>query len=409
MPTKMIMKYMLFLIITISTLCCCNSAKDKWGSKIIAFNLKQLPDISGLTLSDLGFKEIEYIPLETNEQSLLSSTEDLLLRHKILVNDRQIVIHRLNTILKFHSDGKFVTKIGSKGRGPDEFHHAHDVNIRENTQDIYLLDRWNNKFLIYSEDGKLKRTFQIQFSPNEFRFIGDKILCYSENHMANIQDSYTLIDTNGTVIKTFPNKYPFKMKDGYGIEGENLYYTFNNSLYKKEVYSDTIYEFDNECFTPHMVLQVGKKLLTTEARTQFDGRYLAKNYIMPLNLFEFGDYVYYEFIYKYVVPEEYEIPVDIKIYSFIGSKTNNFNALIETGTGLINDLDGGPNFLPRTIKNDNTIVGWIEPSKLKSHVATDDFKKSAPKYPEKKQKLEKLANSLKETDNPVLVMVRLKH
>ena len=31
------------------------------------------------------------------------------------------------------------------------------------------------------------------------------------------------------------------MKDGYGIEGENLYYTFNNSLYKKEVYSDTIY------------------------------------------------------------------------------------------------------------------------------------------------------------------------
>jgi len=83
--------------------------------------------------------------------------------------------------------------------------------------------------------------------------------------------------------------------------------------------------------------------------------------------------------------------------------------LIETGTGLINDLDGGPNFLPRTIKNDNTIVGWIEPSKLKSHVATDDFKKSAPKYPEKKQKLEKLANSLKETDNPVLVMVRLKH
>ena len=96
MPTKMIMKYMLFLIITISTLCCCNSAKDKGGSTIIAFNLKQLPDISGLTLSDLGFKEIEYIPLETNEQSLLSSTEDLLFKHKIMINDRQIVIHRLN-------------------------------------------------------------------------------------------------------------------------------------------------------------------------------------------------------------------------------------------------------------------------------------------------------------------------
>ena len=31
-----------------------------------------------------------------------------------------------------------------------------------------------------------------------------------------------------------------------------------------------------------------------------------------------------------------------------------------------------------------------------------------PKYPEKKKELEKLANSLKETDNPVLIIVRLK-
>jgi len=395
------MKYILILIITVTTLCCCNSAKDKEDSNIIAFNLKQLPDISELKLSDLGFKKIEYIILETNEQSLLPNTDDLLMRYKILINDRQIVIHRSNTILEFHSDGKFVTRIGTRGRGPEEFYTAHDVNVRENTHDIYLLDRWKNKFFIYSENGKLKRTFQIQFSPNEFRFIEDKILCYSENHMSNIQDSYTLIDTNGRAIKGFPNKYPFKMKDGYMIQAENLYYTFNNSLYKKEVYSDTIYKFDNEYFMPHIVLQVGGRLLTTEARAQFDGLYLAKNYIIPLNLFEFGDYVYYEFIYKYVIPD------DVEIYSFIGSKTNTFKALIETGTGLINDLDGGPNFVPWTIKNDNTIVGWIEPSKLKSYVATDDFKKSIPKNPEKKKELEILANSLKETDNPVLILVSI--
>ena len=31
-----------------------------------------------------------------------------------------------------------------------------------------------------------------------------------------------------------------------------------------------------------------------------------------------------------------------------------------------------------------------------------------PKYPEKKKELEKLANSLKETDNQILMIVRLK-
>jgi len=37
------------------------------------------------------------------------------------------------------------------------------------------------------------------------------------------------------------------------------------------------------------------------------------------------------------------------------------------------------------------------------------FKNSTPKYPEKKKELATLADSLKETDNPVLIMLRLKN
>ena len=47
-------------------------------------------------------------------------------------------------------------------------------------------------------------------------------------------------------------------------------------------------------------------------------------------------------------------------------------------------------------------------SNLKSYVASDAFKSSSPKYPEKKKKLEQLANSLDENDNPVLMLVKLK-
>ena len=42
---------------------------------------------------------------------------------------------------------------------------------------------------------------------------------------------------------------------------------------------------------------------------------------------------------------------------------------------------------------------------LKNYVAGEEFKKAIVKYPEKKEELRKLADSLKETDNPVLVMV----
>jgi len=79
--------------------------------------------------------------------------------------------------------------------------------------------------------------------------------------------------------------------------------------------------------------------------------------------------------------------------------------------GIVNDLDGGPMFLPQNYFEENGreyMVGLINPYQIKSLVASSEFKNSTPKLPEKKKDLEKLANSLKETDNPVLMMVRLK-
>ena len=388
------------LILSLIALSCqIESTKDK--NRIVTFDLKKLPKVTNIKLSDLGFDDIEYIPLESKEQSMISGTEDLLTGNKFIIGERDYIIQRFTTILEFKTDGRFITRIGTKGRGPNEFTAAHDVKINKTNKDIYLLARWQKKFFVYSKNGKLIRTFQFAFSPSEFQFIEDKILCYSENHMGDIQNSYTLIDTTGRVIKYFPNKYPFKNHDAYGISGENLFYRFDNKLFKKEVYSDTIYLYDNENFTPHMVIQVGEKLITPKARTEFDGFYLAKNYIIPLNLFEFGDYVYYDFIYKYA-------PNDVLIFSFIGSKRNNFKAIFNTKQGLTNDLDGGLNILPKTIKDDNTIIGWVDALKLKAHVASDVFKNSTPIYPEKKKELEKLANRLNDTYNPVLVLVRWK-
>lgn len=79
--------------------------------------------------------------------------------------------------------------------------------------------------------------------------------------------------------------------------------------------------------------------------------------------------------------------------------------------GILNDLDGGARFLPKayyTEDNREYIIGFIYPYQLKNLVSSKDFKNSFPKYPEKKIELERLANSLKETDNPALVIVRLK-
>ncbi len=54
------------------------------------------------------------------------------------------------------------------------------------------------------------------------------------------------------------------------------------------------------------------------------------------------------------------------------------------------------------------MVIWFEPYQLKMYMASQSFKNSTPKYPEKKKELEKLAASLDENDNPVLMLVKLK-
>ena len=101
------------------------------------------------------------------------------------------------------------------------------------------------------------RSFKSPFQgPVQFRLSEDKIICYVEDLQGNSENSFIITDTLGLVLKAFPNNYPFKPYKGIptGIGRENLFYNFNNRLYIKEVYSDTIYNFDKMLFKPHMVL-----------------------------------------------------------------------------------------------------------------------------------------------------------
>jgi hypothetical protein len=396
---KQIYPLILFLFLQILP-CCRTENEDK--NQLRTFDLKELPKVTTVKLSDLGFEDIEYIPLETNDISLISTTSNDIFFLKLVAGEKFYLIKRFNKILQFSDDGRFTASIGKTGRGPEEFTAAHDADVNEKDHEIYVLARWQKKFFIYSEKGKYLRMMPVTISANEFSFFDNGILCYGENHMGDIGDSYNAIGFDGIIRWNYRNKYPFKNHDAYGIEHENIFYHFNNQLFKKEVYSDTVYKFENLNFKPHLVIGVGEKLITPDARSQYDSRTLAKTFIIPLKLFEFGDYVFYEFVYRFIAP------VDVLIYSFIGSKTTDFQALINAGDGFFNDLDGGPDFIPLTVKNDNSLIAWVDALQLKKHVSSEAFKNSKPRYPEKKKELVELADRLKETDNPVLMLVSLK-
>jgi len=370
----------------------CQGADSQVADNLDTYDIIEQPKVKKIKLSELGFKDIKLIPLETNDKNLIAKITD------IRFGDEFFLIQDYANLLKFKDDGRFETKIGTKGRGPNEFTVIHDFDIDKKSRRIFIVSGWQGKFFVYNENGRFIRTFKCPLNTTHFRISVDGILCYSINSFANITISYNLVDSTGYIIKGFPNKYPFNPPKGRYLVFifENLFYKHNNQLFKKEISSDTIYCFENSLFKPHVVIHQGRRLITSEVRSNLSPEQISQNYFQQMNLFEFGDYIYYEFL------------MNGNLYGFLGSIKQNLECTINPMEGIINDLNGGPNIWPKAIKDDNTLVAWIDVLKLKNYVSSEKFINSKPLYPEKKKELEKLASSLKETDNPVLILVSLK-
>lgn len=401
------------LLITLVCISCTHSKQPIIGTvtdnsdtakrKVITFDLKKLPDLSIVKLSEIGATEIIYIPLKTTPQNVISEIDN------IVFSDNYFLT-RDNSSSKapylFRYDGSFITEVGTFGRGPNEFTGISDIDINPINESIYIANGPQPKFLVYSKNGEFLRIFKNPIKGEmDFKFTEDGILCYINNSQGNIENSFALIDTTGKIIKKFPNKYPWKRYvPGAGFTFENIFYRFNNKLYKKEIYCDTVFIYNNKVFEPHIIIDVGNLTITQDARenakTRSDSEVILRNFLSPFNLFEFGDFIYYEI--GATINEVHDL------YSFIGSKKSNFNALIVPHEGLINDIDGGPNIWPKSIKNDSTIVTWIDAIQFKKHIASGAFKSSNPKNPDKKKELEELAKLVKETDNPILILIKLK-
>jgi hypothetical protein len=362
----------------------------------VKVDLRKLPEKRTLKLSELGVADVQYIPLETSPECMIKS-----IRNVIFGKDF-FLIQYFADINMFRYDGSFVTKIGTIGRGPNEFTNAHDADINPKTGSIYVADGFQQKFIVFNKSGKVIRTFKTPLTGAlNFKFTDDGILCYYANHMGIVENSFILIDTLGNIIKNFPNKYPWKRTVPNVIFlGENIFYRFNGNLLKKEIYTDTVYAYRNKSFTPNLIIDVGKLRLTPEIREKNDAKFIMNNFLTPMNLFEFGNYIYYEIV----------IPWEGKTegLSWIGSKDGKFSVLFDPEIDLINDFDAGPNIWPKTVKENSTLVSWIDAIKLKQYVISTDYMTLKPLNSEKKKQFEKLAQSIDESDNPIIMLIKVK-
>ncbi len=360
----------------------------------------------GVNLSDL-ILDIEYIPLETKSESLISDPA------KIRITDNLIFIKNRNpqSLKVFDYKGNFVTEIGKNGNGPGEYTRFISFGIDEINKSIVMFNALPDKLLTFGYDGKFKESLPYNDGKNvnDIEFISDsKYVIMKSNSSGSTDFSYHLYTNKHQLIAKRIKPINFTMKGSFGLSQAFSYYILKNHFIVKEnLLNDTVY-FVSEMkgLIPHYVFDFGK--LTFPVELQKNSLELTLNarengrtnvseldeHIMPDGMFETKAYI----IICYRLNQKF-------YWGYYNKQTKQ--SCTTVNQGIINDYDGGPPFHPIYQKN-NLMVGFMHAYEFIDFINSSTFKTSTPLFPEKKKQLEQLANSLNDNDNPVLMLVKLK-
>lgn len=392
------MKYgFLFILLTIFQSC---GHREKVKNEVYTINPEKFSN-EQFTLSDIA-ENIHYVPLD--------NTCTIGLIYSLRINDKGLYISTKNIgIVQFTEQGKFVRNLAKKGEGPDEYYYGMDFTIDEENGNVYVVDK--NKIRIYSPNGAFLRDIStdayIESAAGGIEILNSCLFLPDYGTSGDLKYNWIILDTLGNLILNKKNIVQLTgqvLKGGMYKNGGKLFYFnyLNDSIFSiYPNFKDSLaYLFSNG---DHRWPKEGLELTKISQLTPF---------FRLGNMFETKKFIFMEYGYH---NKSAFLLIDKKTKkTFQGFKEENVG-LVNFVPYIINDVDGG---IPISLGNINLyyfvkndieyVASFMHPFELKAHVTSETFKKSTPKYPEKKKELEKLANSLDENDNPVLMLVKLK-
>ncbi len=363
-----------------------------------------------IKLSQLASK-IEYIQLETNENCLINDNA------KYYFSDNFIFVKNRDHILKFSTDGKFLKKIGSPGRGPGEIFSIRNISIIPEKKLLIIHDMAPHKLLYFNFDGILIKTVK---TPRfrEIKVINEnRYIAISQAIGASEKYTHLLLTESGDTLSVVKNNVSWKTTSpilvSKGSPSFEPFYTCQSKYYFKSMYNDTIYVINENKIIPSYVINLGKHQLPSdkiwERLNPGEARLLEKSV---------SDYC---FSYIFEARGRFFLTIDYwgdnnKVERFMIKKKDYFANTEHRYSGVYkgyidNDWDGGAQFWPKGSINDNKVFMPIYVADLKNIIKfrrTTNSLKTIVRFPDKHNQLEKMVSESDISDNPILMVVTLK-
>jgi hypothetical protein len=207
----------------------CTAKKNNEEGELIKVDFEN----AKLNFSEV-FDSVQYIPLETNDTSLLDNINKM-----YLTKNRIVVADYNNKFHLFDINGRYIRQIGGLGKGPGERMTLSDFIVDEKCNTIITLDARRRKIQYFTLEGEYLYEKKISFQTSEFAKLDSVNYIFSNINEYN-EDMYNIYITNSD-FQIVSGYFDDIISGCYSSACRNMC-AYDNSYLYASWYSNNIYK-----------------------------------------------------------------------------------------------------------------------------------------------------------------------
>lgn len=360
---------------------------------------QQIKKVEEKQLSEI-VSDIKYIPLETKPECLLG--QDI---SQVEIVNEKIFVCDYKHVYIFNMEGRFLNKIVKHGRGPGECLSEGFPNFLFDPKNgqISIFDFMSKRMMSYGFDDKFVFEKSVIFTPGPSARINGNIIAVFNMSFTYEKQPWTdlyFLDNNAKILKK--NRFDYDKNNKYSLTVyPALFYQFNGKTRYKNPHQNLIYEIagDNS-LTPVYYLDFGvyegksgedefkikvneKKEVSVQSNPQSSEK------IGILRIDETKDYLLISYAHK-----------NGKQFGLWDKKAAKFYRVFDEyhgSYGFSDDLMGGIPFVPNYTSG-SYLISYVHAVKLIE----------SSKNLNKNSDLKNIVSKIKEEDNPILIISKIK-